>query len=163
MSEYTYDYPINIQKIRKEIEASSIAQTLEYMNSNEGDCKIVFTDNLSVEEEDVLEALVENHDIAENPTQKELDFIKYKKRAAVKNDILAEMASNNMERVRSGVWTVPQLISLTQDVDLKSVLDDVNTLSFELAVGKVTDSTNELMTEAIKSEYIAMLVAHFYN
>lgn len=96
-------------------------------------------------------------------TQKQIDFNKYKKRASVKDDIIATMASNNMERVRNGVWTVAELIGLTQDVELKSILDDVSTLSYELAVGKIQSATNPLLTAEIKNEWITMLVGHFYN
>lgn len=97
------------------------------------------------------------------PTAKELDFIKYTKRAAVKDQIMAEMASENMERVRSGVWSVADLIGLTQDVELKLVLDDINTLSFELAQSKLNSATNPLLTPTIKTGWILKLQAHLYN
>lgn len=96
-------------------------------------------------------------------TQLQKDFDKYKKRAAVKDTIIATMASENMERVRNGVWTVPDLVGLTQDPELKLILDDVSTLSYELAVGKIQAATNSLLTEDIKNGWIAMLMAHFYN
>lgn len=97
------------------------------------------------------------------PTAKELDYSKYTRRAAVKDQILAEMASENMERVRNGVWTVPDLIGLTQDVELKLVLDDINTLSFELAQSKLNAATHLLLTPAVKSEWILKLQSHLYN
>lgn len=97
------------------------------------------------------------------PNQKEKDYNKYIKRAEAKNKILAEMASENMERVRNGVWSVPQLVGLTQDVELKLVLDDVNTLSFELAQSKLLSCTNPLLTTEIKMGWIAKLQANLYN
>lgn len=96
-------------------------------------------------------------------TQAEKDLAKYLKRARVKDQIIAEMASENMGRIRSGIWTVSQLTSLTQDQELKLVLDDVNTLSYELAIQKVMATTNPLITAEIKSEWVSKLMAHFYN
>lgn len=91
-------------------------------------------------------------------SQLERDFIKYMKRAAVKNTILSEMAAENMQRVRTGIWTVPQLIALTQDDELKHVLDDVNTLSFELAIGKIAAiASDAVLTTEIKNQWIAKL------
>jgi hypothetical protein len=96
-------------------------------------------------------------------TQKDLDYQKYLKRASVKDQILAEMASENMERVRNGVWTVPQLIALTQDVELKLVLDDIATLSFELAQSKLNAATNPMITSDIKTQWITKLQNNLFN
>jgi len=96
-------------------------------------------------------------------TQAEKDLAKYLKRARVKDQIIAEMASENMGRIRSGIWTVSQLTSLTQDQELKLVLDDVSTLSYELAIQKIMATTNPLITAEIKSEWVSKLMAHFYN
>ena len=96
-------------------------------------------------------------------TQFELDVERYAKRAIAKDKIIAEFAAENMARVRSGVWTVPQLISLTQDAGLKALLDNVNTLSFEIAASMVPGLTNPLLTTAIKNGWAAKLQAHFYN
>lgn len=94
---------------------------------------------------------------------KSRDYNKYIKRATARSKIIAEMASENMDRVRKGIWTVPQLIGLTQDPDLKNVLDDVNTLSFELAAMKIGTSTNPLLTPEIKSGWISKLASNFFN
>jgi hypothetical protein len=114
--------------------------------------------------ESVWQAKLAPYVVAPAPaqSQKEKDYDRYFKRAQNKDKILAEMASENMERVRNAVWTTADLIALTQDVELKQVLDDVNTLSFELAVAKVTSITNPLITPAIKSGWIEKLSAHFY-
>lgn len=95
-------------------------------------------------------------------TQQELDYDKYLKRASVKDKILAEMASENMSRIRAGAWTVQQLVELTQDAELKLVLDDVNTLSFELAAQKVMTLSNPLITTEIKLGWVSKLQSHFY-
>jgi hypothetical protein len=96
-------------------------------------------------------------------TAEEKDKLKYLKRASVKDTIIAEMATENMSRVRSGKWTVPDLVSLTQDPMLKLILDDINTLSFELAVLKLQTINNPLITKEIKEEWIRKLQTHFYN
>lgn len=133
-------------------------------------------DNIIVNTEAELEALILNYSEESKvalrsvflnstppaPSQKELDYNRYLKRAQAKDIIIAEMASENMERVRSGVWTVNDLINLTQDTELKLVLDDVNTLSYELAAGKVATITNSLITQQIKDGWIFKLQSHFY-
>lgn len=86
-------------------------------------------------------------------SQKTSDQIRFKKRAAVKDDILSSMAADNMERVRNGTWTAGELVSLTQDPELKNLLDDINTLSFEIAYSKVDGLTNSLLTQDIKDEW----------
>ena len=96
-------------------------------------------------------------------TQHQIDYRKYTNRAKVKDSIIATMASNNMQRVRSGIWSVENLISLTQDSELKLILDDVSTLSYELAIGKIEAATNPLLTAGIKTEWISLLAAHLNN
>lgn len=97
------------------------------------------------------------------PSTKDLDYLKYLKRAAVKDQIIAEMASENMERVRTGVWTVADLVGLTQDTQLKLVLDDISTLSFELAQAKINAATNPLLTNDIKTAWIIKLQNNLFN
>jgi hypothetical protein len=96
------------------------------------------------------------------PSQFELDYVRYLNRGYAKDKIIAEMASQNMMRVRSGEWTVNQLINLTMDTELKNILDDVNTLSYELAVQKLSAISNPLITSKIKQDWINLLQAHFY-
>jgi hypothetical protein len=96
------------------------------------------------------------------PTQYDRDYERYLKRAQAKDKILAEMASENMARVRAGTWTTSQLIELTQDAGLKLVLDDVSTLSFELASQKLITINNPLITDEIKFGWIEKLQRHFY-
>lgn len=94
--------------------------------------------------------------------QREKDFARFKKRASVKDGMIAEMAAGNMERVRSGVWTSAQLIGLTQDEQLKQILSDIATLSFEIAYSKVDAITNPLITVEIKNSWKALLADNFY-
>jgi hypothetical protein len=96
-------------------------------------------------------------------TPEEIDKAKYMKRAAVKDVIIAEMATENMTRVRSGRWSVSDLVGLTQDPMLKLILDDINTLSFELAVLKLQQVSNPLITREIREGWIRKLQSHFYN
>lgn len=119
--------------------------------------------NLSEESKVSLRALFNNEVIINVPSQQDVDYQKYLKRGAAKDRIIAEMASENMQRIRSGIWTVSQLIELTQNSQLKDVLDDVNTLSFELAAMKLTTINIPLLTTEIKNGWIAKLQSHYYN
>jgi hypothetical protein len=113
-----------------------------------------------------IQPLIDQYDPQDPLTEPQVllnDIERFTKRAQVKNQIIAEMAAENMQRVRSGLWQVSDLVSLTQDLELKSVLDDVNSLSFELASQKVGQLTNALITQDIKDEWLVKLAAHFYN
>lgn len=96
------------------------------------------------------------------PSTAEKDLLKYLKRAEAKNKIIAWVAQENVARVKNGTWTTEQLISLTQDAELKDLLDDVNSLSFEIAANKITGLTNELLTSDIKAAWIEKLQGYFY-
>lgn len=95
-------------------------------------------------------------------TQAELDYDRYIKRAQAKDKILAEFAAENMTRVRAGVWSVPDLIALTQDAQLSLLLANINTLSLELAIATVQSVTNPLITPEIKAGWVAKLQANLF-
>jgi len=99
---------------------------------------------------------------AQVPSQLEIDTTRYARRARAKDQILAEFAAENMARVRAGKWSVPQLVGLTQDTGLKSLLDNIDTLSFEIAASQVPALTNPLLTQEIKAGWVSKLQAHFY-
>jgi hypothetical protein len=96
------------------------------------------------------------------PSQYQLDVSRYTKRAAVKDRLLAEMAADNMARVRSGVWTVVDLTDLMADPDVKAVLEMIGTLSFELASQALAAADQPLLTPQIKAGWVAKLQAHLY-
>lgn len=96
------------------------------------------------------------------PTQLELDTKRYQRRAAAKDGLIAYMAADNMSRVRAGVWTVPDLVALSNDPDVAALLNDVNTLSFELAVQRLPTITNLMLTPEIKADWADRLANHFY-
>jgi hypothetical protein len=89
----------------------------------------------------------------------ELDTEKYLKRAAAKNQLMAEMAAMNVGRIKNGTWTVAQLTALMQDEQIKVLIAHMETLSFELAIGVIQGLTNPLITAEIKSAWTARLVA----
>lgn len=96
------------------------------------------------------------------PTQRELDELRYKRRASVQADLIAWMAADNMSRVRSGTWTVAQLTSLLSDPALTAANAYMQTLSYELAAQAIAQSSNPLLTPEIKGAWVAKLQEHFY-
>lgn len=96
------------------------------------------------------------------PTQRDLDFNRYIKRSAVRDRLLADMAADNMTRVRSGAWTVADLQGLMADPQTKVVIDLINALSFEMAIAALTASPNPLLTPAIKAGWVAKLQERLY-
>ena len=101
-------------------------------------------------------------DVAPAPTQLELDSTRYIKRAASKDSLIAFMAADNMSRVRSGVWTVADLVALMDDSEVVGLLNSVNTLSFELAIARIQSLSTPLITAEIKAAWIAELQNNLY-
>ena len=96
------------------------------------------------------------------PTQFELDQARYSKRAAVKDELIAYMAADNMSRVRNGAWTVEELVSLMTDESVSSATAYMSTLSYELAAQAILTAQTPLLTDGIKSNWVAKLQEHFY-
>ena len=95
-------------------------------------------------------------------TQFTLDQTRYTKRAAVKDQLLAYMAADNMSRVRSGTWTVADLTALLADPAVATANACMGTLSFELAAQAIASASTPLLTPEIRADWIARLQAHFY-
>lgn len=96
------------------------------------------------------------------PSQFEKDQTRYQKRAAVKDQLMAYMAADNMSRVRSGVWTVADLTSLMGDPQLAAATNYMSTLSFELAAQVISQAQNALLTQEIRDNWVSRLQEHFY-
>lgn len=96
------------------------------------------------------------------PTKFEKDQARYTKRAAVKDQLIAYMAADNMGRVRSGEWTVEQLTSLMGDPEVAAANAYMGTLSFELAAQAILAATSTLLTPAIRAAWVGKLQEHFY-
>lgn len=96
-------------------------------------------------------------------TPAQRDDIKYKNRARALDQIMAWMAVENMTRVRAGIWSVPQLISLTQDATVKEIISDLSSLSFEIAYSKIDLIAPAFVTPEIKATFKAKLAANFFN
>lgn len=97
------------------------------------------------------------------PTQFDRDQARYEKRAAVKDQLLAYMAADNMSRVRSGEWTVADLTSLLADPVVATANQFMSTLSFELAAQAIASASTPLLTPAIRADWIARLEAAFFT
>lgn len=96
------------------------------------------------------------------PSQFDRDKSRYEKRAGVKDQLLAYMAADNMARVRSGEWTVQNLIDLLGDPAVAAANQFMATLSFELAAQSIAQATLPLLTPEIKALWIGKLQEHFY-
>lgn len=96
-------------------------------------------------------------------SQFDRDQARYAKRAAVKDQLLAYMAADNMSRVRSGEWTVADLTSLLADPVVATANQFMSTLSFELAAQAIASASTPLLTPAIRADWIARLEAAFFT
>ena len=95
-------------------------------------------------------------------TQFEKDQSRYTKRAAVKDELVAYMAADNMRRVRSGAWSVADLTALLDDPAVVAANALMGTLSFELAAQHFQSATTPLLTPEIKADWVSRLEVHFY-
>ena len=98
----------------------------------------------------------------EGPSQFEKDQSRYQKRAAVKDELMAYMAADNMRRVRNGEWTVADLTSLLSDTAVVAANALMTTLSFELAASSIKAATTPLLTDEIKVDWVSRLESHYY-
>ena len=98
----------------------------------------------------------------QGPSQFEIDQARYSKRAAVKDDLIAFMAADNMSRVRSGQWTVSELTGLMNDPDVSAATAYMGTLSYELSAQAIAQATTPLLTPEIKAAWVSKLQEHFY-
>ena len=96
------------------------------------------------------------------PSQFDIDQARYQKRAAVKDELIAFMAADNMCRVRSGVWTVAELTGLMKDPDVSAATSYMGTLSYELAAQAIANAQTLLLTPEIKAAWVSKLQQHFY-
>lgn len=99
---------------------------------------------------------------APEPSQFERDEARYRKRAAVKDTLLAYMAADNMSRVRNGVWTVPDLTALLADPAVAKANACMGTLSFELAAQAIASASTPLLTPEIRADWVSRLQEHYY-
>ena len=95
-------------------------------------------------------------------TQFEKDQSRYEKRAAVKDELIAYMAADNMSRVRSGEWSVADLAALLDDPAVVAANALMGTLSFELAAQQINAAATPLLTPEIRAEWVSRLEAHYY-
>lgn len=109
-----------------------------------------------------LESYQPPRELSEEELFRERMRQRYLKRSQVKDALIADMATTNIERVFSGVWTVSQLRDLTQDPEVKLIIDDVNSLSFELAIEKINSIGNHLITREVKDQWIELIQTHLY-
>lgn len=90
------------------------------------------------------------------------DQARYKKRAAVKDELIAWMAADNMSRVRNGTWTVANLTDLMVDPAVAAAQAYMSTLSYELAAQAIAGAATPLLTPEIRAQWVAKLQEHFY-
>ena len=95
-------------------------------------------------------------------TQFEKDQARYQKRAAVKDQLIAYMAADNMSRVRSQTWTAAELTALMADPGLAAANAYMATLSFELAAQAIQSAATPLLTPEIRADWTSKLAEHFY-
>jgi len=93
---------------------------------------------------------------------KEKDRIAMAKRAEVKDALIGQIASENKERLRTGVWTYTDLITFLDSEESKKVMNEINGLSFELAQGSVMAITNPIITIDIKLQWVQRLKENLF-
>lgn len=88
---------------------------------------------------------------------KEKDRIAMEKRAQIKDGLIGEIASENKERLRTGVWSYTDLVTFLNSEESKKVMNEINGLSFELAQGSIMAIVNPIITMEIKLQWVQRL------
>lgn len=88
---------------------------------------------------------------------KEKDRIAMEKRAQIKDGLIGEIASENKERLRTGVWSYTDLVTFLNSEESKKVMNEINGLSFELAQGSIMAIVNPIITMDIKLQWVQRL------
>ena len=88
---------------------------------------------------------------------KEKDRIAMEKRAQIKEALIGELASENKERLRTGVWSYTDLVTFLNSEESKKVMNEINGLSFELAQGSIMAIVNPIITMDIKLQWVQRL------
>lgn len=83
-------------------------------------------------------------------------------RSYAKDMLIVKMSHENLLRMYQGVWTQNDIKSLPNDKQLESILQDISSLSFEMAIPKIMSLNNPLITAEIKQDWINTLYAHLY-
>lgn len=94
-------------------------------------------------------------------TQFEIDQRRYQHRATAYAELMSWMSADNVSRVRSGAWTLPDLKSLMADPAITAAQAYMSMLSYELAAQSIQEATTPLLTPEIKAAWVSQLQAHF--
>jgi len=98
----------------------------------------------------------------ESAILKEKDRIAMEKRAQIKDALIGEIASENKERLRTGVWSYTDLVTFLNSEESKKVMNEINGLSFELAQGSIMAITNPIITIDIKLQWVQRLKENLF-
>jgi hypothetical protein len=93
---------------------------------------------------------------------KEKDRIAMEKRAQIKDALIGEIASENKERLRTGVWSYTDLVTFLNSEESKKVMNEINGLSFELAQGSIMAIVNPIITMDIKLQWVQRLKENLF-
>lgn len=88
---------------------------------------------------------------------REKDRMTMLNRSLVKDKIIGEIATENKERIRQGLWTVAQLVALTEEPDFKAIMNDIQGLSYELAQQKIMAWVHPLITQEMRMGIVMKL------
>ena len=88
---------------------------------------------------------------------KEKDRIAMEKRAQIKDALIGEIALENKEILRTGIWTYNDLVTFLNSEESKKVMNEINGLSFELAQGSIMAIVNPIITMDIKLQWVQRL------
>lgn len=96
---------------------------------------------------DVLRACVDD----EQWTQ--LRIAKYQRRIENSSRLIAEFATDNENRLKSGEWTLAQLQSVIADPQIAELIRLLQSASYQSAIALVQGLQGSVYTDALKSEW----------
>lgn len=96
-------------------------------------------------------------------TDAEKRELRYRRRAAVRDELLAWMAADNEGRILDGTWTLADYTGMLADPQIAAAMQFMQVMAYELTAQSILASEHPLMTPDIKAAWSAKLAEHFYN
>lgn len=97
------------------------------------------------------------------PTDAEKREARYRRRASVRDSLLAWLAADNEGRIVSGEWSLADYDGMLADPHISKAMSYMQMAAYEMVAQYVAASEHPLMTPEIKASWTGKLAEHFYN
>ena len=101
--------------------------------------------------------------VAVTPPYLRSDYLRFLRRVDAKGSILAEIAAENLQRVRLSIWSADQLKNLMDHQGIRNVVSCIELLAFEMAIVQIMELNIVEITGEIKQGWISKLEGGLFS